>query len=117
MVHPNDIAAAIAEELQAPFAGKSVRYITSDERTIGEVASILGTAIGKPELPWVEFSDEQALGGMIQAGIPEYTATQFVEMNTAIRSGILWKDYDARDNKPAGKVKLEDFAKEFAEKF
>ena len=117
MVHPNDIAAAIAEELQTPFTGKSVRYITSDERTLGEVARVLGVAIGKPELPWVEFTDEQALGGMIKAGVPEYIASQFVEMNTAIRSGILWKDYDAKGTKPTGKTKLEDFAKEFAASF
>jgi uncharacterized protein YbjT (DUF2867 family) len=117
MVHPNDIAVAIAEELQTPFTGKSVRYITSDERTLGEVTRVLGAAIGKPELPWVEFTDEQALGGMVQAGVPEYIATQFVEMNTAIRTGILWKDYDAKGTKPTGKTKLEDFAKEFAASF
>jgi uncharacterized protein YbjT (DUF2867 family) len=117
MVHPNDISAAIAEELQTPFTGKSARYITSDERTMGEMATVLGTAIGKPGLQWVEFTDEQALGGMIQAGIPEYVAKNFVEMNIAVRNGILWKDYDAQGNKPTGKIKLEDFAKEFAEKF
>jgi uncharacterized protein YbjT (DUF2867 family) len=117
MVHPEDIAAAIAEELQTPFTGKSVRYITSDDRTPGEVATTLGAAIGKPDLQWVEFTDVQALGGMIQAGVPEYMAQNFVEMNTAVRNGILWKDYDAKGNKPTGKIKLEDFAKEFAKRF
>lgn len=117
MVHPNDIAAAIAEELQTPFTGKSVRYITSDERTMGQVAAILGAAIGKPDLQWIEFTDEQALGGMIQAGVPEYIAKNFVEMNTAVRNGILWKDYDAKGTKPTGKIKLEEFAKEFAGRF
>jgi len=117
MVHPEDIAAAIAEELQSPFTGKSVRYITSDDRTTTEIAAILGAAIDKPDLQWVEFTDEQALGGMIQAGVPEYIAKNFVEMNTAVRNGILWKDYDARGNKPTGKIKLEDFAKEFAGRF
>jgi len=117
MVHPHDIAAAIAEELQTPFTGKSVRYITSDERTMGEVAAVLGAAIGKPDLQWIEFTDEQALGGMIQAGVPEYIAKNFVEMNTAVRNGILWKDYDAKGTKPTGKIKLEEFAKEFAGRF
>jgi uncharacterized protein YbjT (DUF2867 family) len=114
MVHPNDIAAAIAHELQQPFTGKSVRYITSDERTMGEIATVLGTAIGKPDLRWVEFTDEQTLNGMLQAGLPAEPAKNFVEMGTAVRSGILWEDYDAKNNKPNGKIKLEEFAKEFA---
>jgi uncharacterized protein YbjT (DUF2867 family) len=117
MVHPEDIAAAIAEEIQKPFTGKSVRYITSDERTLGEATAILGAAIGKPELPWVEFTDEQSLNGMLQAGLPQEISRNFVEMGTAIRSGILWKDYDAKGTKPTGKIKLEDFAKEFAERW
>lgn len=117
MVHPGDIAAAVAEELQTPFTGKSVRYITSDERSAGEVAAILGAAIGKPDLQWVQFTDEQALAGMLQAGLPEPISKNFIEMNKAVGSGILWKDYDALGNKPTGKIKLEEFAKEFAERF
>lgn len=117
LVHPEDIADAAAEELQHSFTGKSVRYITSDDRTAGEVAATLGAAIGKPDLQWTEFSDEQALGGMLKAGIPEPTAKLYVEMNTAVRNGILWKDYDAKGNRPTGKIKLEDFAKEFAARF
>ena len=117
MVHPEDIAAAVAEELQTPFTGKSVRYITSDERSTSEVAAVLGAAIGKPDLKWVQFTDEQALDGMLQAGLPEPIGRNFIEMNKAVGSGILWKDYDALGNKPTGKIKLEDFAKEFAERF
>ena len=117
MVHPEDIAAAVAEELQTPFTGKSVRYITSDERSTSEVAAVLGAAIGKPDLKWVQFTDEQALDGMLQAGLPAPISRSFIEMNNAVGSGILWKDYDALGNKPTGKVKLEDFAKEFAERF
>ena len=117
MVHPYDIAAAIAEELQQPFAGKSVRYITSDDRTLGEVAAILGAAISKPDLQWIEFTDEQALNGLLQAGLPPEASRNFVEMGTAVRKGILWEDYDAKNTKPTGKIKLEDFAKEFAGTF
>ena len=117
MVHPEDIADAVAEELKAPFAGKSVRYITSDDRTAQQVAAALGAAIGKPGLQWVEFTDEQALAGMLQAGLPEPISKNFIEMNGAVRNGILWKDYDTKGNKPTGKTKLEEFAKEFGERF
>jgi uncharacterized protein YbjT (DUF2867 family) len=114
MVHPADIAAAATEELLEPaFTGKSVRYIAGDERTTAEVASVLGAAIGKPELPWVNFSDEAALGGMIQAGLSAEVAVNYVEMGAAMASGIMGGDYSA--NKPAlSPTKLEDFAKEFA---
>ncbi|HMI01216.1 MAG TPA: NAD(P)H-binding protein [Pedobacter sp.] len=117
MVHPADIAAALAEEIQKPISGKTVRYISSDERTLKEVAAALGTAIGKPDLPWVEFGDEQALHGMIEGHLPEEIAKKYVEMGTAIRSKKLWEDYEARDEHPAGKIKLEQFAKEFAAGF
>ena len=114
MVHPADIAAAATEELLEPaFTGKSVRYIAGDERTTTEVASVLGAAIGKPELPWVNFSDEAALGGMIQAGLSAEVAENYVEMGAAMASGAMASDYNA--NKPAlSPTKLEDFAKEFA---
>jgi uncharacterized protein YbjT (DUF2867 family) len=75
MTHPADIAAVAAEALQKlDFTGHAVRYIASDERTTADIAKALGTAIGKPDLPWVTFSDEQALGGMQQAGLPEEVA-------------------------------------------
>ncbi|WEK18252.1 MAG: NAD(P)H-binding protein [Candidatus Pedobacter colombiensis] len=116
MAHPEDIAAVAAEEIQKPFNGQSIRYIASDIRTAGEVASVLGAAVGKPELKWVEFTDEQALDGMIQSGLPKEIAKNFVEMGTAVRSGKLREDYDI--NPPIlSKRKLEDFAKEFAAHF
>jgi len=115
MVSPNDIADAIAEELQGNFAGKSVRYIISDEHTAGEVTRILGTAAGNPDLKWVEFTDEQSYNGMLQGGLTPELARNFTEMGAAIRSGILWKDFDATGANITGKIKLEEFAREFAQ--
>ncbi|MDQ3846225.1 MAG: NmrA family NAD(P)-binding protein, partial [Bacteroidota bacterium] len=114
LAEPDDIAEAAAEELQnLNFTGHSVRYIASDERTTGDIAKVLGTAIGKPDLPWVAFSDEQTLGGMQQAGLPEEVARNYTEMGAAIRSGIFSEDYWA--NRPRlSKTKLEDFAPAFA---
>jgi uncharacterized protein YbjT (DUF2867 family) len=112
---PDDIADAAAEELQKlSFKGHSVRYLSSDERTTGDVARILGSAIGKPELPWVEFTDEQAFGGMSQAGLPEEMVKKYVEMGSAMRSGKMWEDYFRHRPQEFGKTKLEDFAKTFA---
>jgi uncharacterized protein YbjT (DUF2867 family) len=113
--HPDDIAEAAAEALlQLSFKGHSVLYLASDERTTGEVANVLGTAVGKPDLPWVPFTDEQAYGGMTQAGMPEAMAEKYVEMGKAIRTGKMWEDFIRHRPQQLGKTKLEDFAKVFA---
>lgn len=115
IVHPGDIAEVAAEELLGlSFKGKSIRYIASDEKTTNEVAAILGKAIGKPELPWVNFKDEETLAGMLQAGVPEEIAKNYAEMGAAVRSGEMASDY--LKNKPAefGKTKFESFAPVFA---
>ncbi|QQT24516.1 NmrA family NAD(P)-binding protein [Sphingobacterium spiritivorum] len=117
LVHPFDIAMAAAEKLEQPFTGKAIEYIVSDFRTAGDVANVLGNKIGKPELPWVEFTDEEALQGMVQAGVPEEIAGLYVEMGAGIRAGKIQEDFRSKGVDPTGKVKLEDFAKEFAGRF
>jgi uncharacterized protein YbjT (DUF2867 family) len=115
LVHPNDIAEVAFEEIRnLSFKGKSIRYIASDEKTTHEIALVLGKAIGKPEIPWVNFKDEETLGGMLQAGVPEEIAKNYAEMGAAMRSGEMASDY--LKNKPSefGKTKLEDFAPVFA---
>jgi uncharacterized protein YbjT (DUF2867 family) len=116
MTHPQDIADIVAEEIQNTFNGKSVRYAVSDERTLAEAVKVLGAAIGKPDLKWIEFTDEQAYQGMSQGGLPPEIARNFTEMGTAVRSAILWKDFDATGGVISGKIKLEEFAKELAER-
>ncbi len=118
IVHPNDIAEVAAEEMKSlSFAKKSIHYIASEEKTTNEVGAILGKAIGKPEIPWVNFSDVDTLGGMLQAGVPEEIAKNYTEMGAAMRSGEMDADY--QKNKPSkfGKSKLEDWAQEFAAAF
>lgn len=113
--HPNDIAEAAAQELlNLSFTGHSERYLASDERTTGDVAKVLGAAAGKPELPWVEFTDEQTHGGLLQAGFPQPMADKYVEMGAAMRSGKMFEDFVSNRPSAFGKTKLEDFSKEFA---
>jgi len=117
LVHPRDIAAVAAEQLlKLDFKGGSVRYIAGDERTSREIASVLGAAIGKPQLPYVLFSDEDNLKGMTGAGLSREVAENYTEMGAAIRSGIMFADYEK--HRPAlSPTKLEDFAREFAAAF
>lgn len=113
-VSPIDIAAAIAEEIEIRQpARRKIRYVASDELSTNEVASILGEAIGKPDLKWAVIPDEQLLNSMLAAGMNPDIAKGFVEMNISRRSGLLYEDYYR--NKPIlGRIKLKDFAKEFA---
>jgi uncharacterized protein YbjT (DUF2867 family) len=115
-VSPLDIAAVIAEEMEKSFNGREIRYIASDEVSPNEVAEILGEAIGKPDLKWLEIPDEQILNGMKVAGMNPEIAKGLVEMNAGRRSGVLLEDYN-RHKPTLGKVKLKDFAKEFASVF
>lgn len=112
-VSPTDIAEAIAQEMELPFNGRIVRYIASDEASPNEVVKILGEAIGNPDLKWIQISDEEMLNGMLSIGVNPEIAKGMVEMQASQRSGSLFEDFYY--NKPAlGKVKLTDFAKQFA---
>ena len=110
-----DIADAAAEELLAlSFRGQSIRYIASDERTPADVAKTLGTAVGKPELPYVEFSDEDTLQGLKGAGLPEEVAKNYTEMGHSLRTGKMNEDYWNNRPQTLGNTKLEQFAQQFA---
>jgi uncharacterized protein YbjT (DUF2867 family) len=115
MAHPRDIAEVAAYELHQSFTGKSYRYVASDEQRISNIVKILGSAIGKPELHWVQFTNEQTFAGMTMSGImPPTIANLYIELGTAIDKGILWEDYDRNKPETLGNTKLVDFAKEFA---
>ena len=116
-VSPLDIAAVIAEEMEKPFDGREIRYIASDEVSPNEVAGILGEAIGKPDLKWLTIPDEQLLNGMVAAGMNANIAKGLVEMNAGFHRGPLYEDYYLHRPAVFGKVKLTDFAKDFAAAF
>ena len=116
-VSPIDIAAAIAEEILSPFAGRKVRYVVSEELTGNETASILGAAIGKPDLKWILIAGEQVQRELEQIGMAPHIAAGLVEMYGSLYNGVLGADYYR--NKPAvmGNVKMTDFAREFSAVF
>ena len=112
-VSPKDIADAVAEELLLLPKEKTIRYVGSEEMTCNEAARIIGTAVGKPWLKWVLLSDKEMLQGLKLAKLPEKLAETLVEMQAAMHSGKTLENYH-RNHPKIGKVKLADFAKEFA---
>lgn len=110
---PIDIAEAIANEIVTHLQGIKIRYVASEELTCNEVAAALGAAIGKPGLQWNLITDEQLQSRYEGVGMNKTLAAALVEMQANMHSGPFYDDYYL--NKPAlGKVKIEDFAKEFA---
>ena len=116
-VSPLDIATVVADELTTTFTERKFRYIASEELTCNEIAKTLGEAIGKPYLKWWLMSDKDMLSGLKMFKIPEARAQGIVEMNAAQHSGVLFEDYYRNLPKEMGKVKMKDFAKEFAVKY
>jgi len=117
LVHPGDIAKAAAEELVKPSSEQKIRYVVTDYRKAGDFAKALGSAIGNPDLPWVEFTDPQAYEGMIQAGLPEEMAKLYEEMGRGIRTGVIQQGFTQAGSPVSEGTKLEDFVDEFKEKF
>ncbi|MEO3407523.1 NAD(P)H-binding protein [Mucilaginibacter sp. CAU 1740] len=112
-VSPADIAAVIAEEMNKPFADRTVRYIASDGVSPNQVAKALGEAIGLPDLKWKVISDEEQLAIYLKIGFNPQIARGFVEMQASQGSGHLYEDY-YKHQPVLGKVKLADFARDFA---
>lgn len=111
-VSPLDISDVIVEEMERPFGGRTIRYVASDEVSPNEIAKVLGKAIGKPDLQWKVISDEELLRNWLNAGFNEQVAKGFVEFQASQRTREFYEDYYL--NKPdLGKVKLNDFVKEF----
>lgn len=112
-VSPVDIADAVAEELLLHPEGKTIRYVGSEEMTCNEAARVIGAAIGKPWLKWVLLSDKQMLQGLKMAKVPQKLAETLVEMQAVMHSGKTLENFH-RNQPKMGKIKLVDFAKEFA---
>lgn len=96
VVHTRDIAAVATQRLlDLDFTGHTHEFVGgAADLTMTEVTSTVGQAIGKPELPYIEFSPADAKAGMVQAGLPETIAAGYVELFDALNSGIYQEGYE-----------------------
>lgn len=115
LTHPNDIANAAFNALNTlSFSGKQFQYIVSDEKNGFEIAKTLGNAIGKPDVNWVAFSDEQLMHAMVQNGFPEQMVKVYmIEVGVALRDGSIVADYNKHKAEAIGGTTLQNFAEEF----
>jgi NAD(P)H dehydrogenase (quinone) len=113
-VAPEDIAAAISEEINTPAAARlKVLYVVSEELTCTQAAQIIGEAIGIANLQWITSPGEQVKQALETIGVSSVMAGLLVEMQENMHNGKAQQDYDL--NTPViGKRKLRDFAREYA---
>ncbi|MCG3117021.1 MAG: NAD(P)H-binding protein [Candidatus Manganitrophus sp. SA1] len=115
MIAMKDIAAEAAERLlRLDFKGKSVKELLGQrELTMTEATAILGRAIGKPSLPYVQFPYEDAEKAMTGMGLSPDVARSYIEMYRAFNDGII-KPTEPRSAKNTTPTSFEAFAEEFA---
>jgi uncharacterized protein YbjT (DUF2867 family) len=117
MIATKDIGDVAADRLNhLDFKGKAHLDLLGP-RDVGfaEAAKILGAAIGKPDLPYVQFSYEDAEKGMVQAGISPDIAKKYVEMYSAFNENIIKPIPRKPEN--ITPTTIEQFAKIFADAY
>ncbi len=89
MIATRDIAAAAFDLLVNPsFTGKGARELLgARDYTSAEATTILGKAIGKPDLRYVEFPYDEARKAMLGAGFSPSMADNFLELQRAFNEG------------------------------
>jgi uncharacterized protein YbjT (DUF2867 family) len=91
MIATRDIGAAAADALLHPnFQGKQTRELLGQrDLSYAEVTAIIGKAIGKPDLKYVQAPDDQFRAVLVQMGMSEQFARLLLEMIAALNSGYM----------------------------
>jgi uncharacterized protein YbjT (DUF2867 family) len=115
MIATRDIGAAAATAIAArDWSGVEVRNLLGPrDLSLAEVTRILGAAIGKPDLAYVQFPYDAYAGALVKAGLSEDMAQLYVEMSRAFNDGIV-KVVGGRTPASTTPTTFESFAKELA---
>ncbi|RST53900.1 NmrA family NAD(P)-binding protein [Variovorax sp. MHTC-1] len=115
MIAADDIAAVAAGALLArDWTGVALRELLGQrDLSHSEVARILGERIGKPELAYVQISEAEMTGAMIEAGLSPSFAALYLEMTHAFNEGRIGPSA-GRNAANTTATRFEDFAEEFA---
>ena len=115
MIAADDIAAVAAQALLArDWSGVAVRELLGQrDLSHTEVARILGERIGKRELAYVQLSEADMTGAMVDAGLSPSFAGLYIEMTRAFNEGRVGPSA-GRNAANTTATRFEDFAEEFA---
>jgi uncharacterized protein YbjT (DUF2867 family) len=91
MIAARDIGAFAADVLlKLKFSGKQTRELLGQrDLDMNEATAIIGRAIGKPDLQYVQLSPEQVRPGLLQAGMSGNMADLLLEMSDSLNSGFM----------------------------
>jgi uncharacterized protein YbjT (DUF2867 family) len=89
MIATADIGTFAADELlRLEFRGHQTKELLGQrDLSMTEATTVIGKAIGKPELQYRQITGEQFRGVLIRMGASESVAGLFVEMSEALNSG------------------------------
>ncbi len=113
MIATRDVAdAAVAALAVRDWAGVVVRELLGPrDLTHAEVARILGTAIGKPDVQYVQLSDADMIAALVDIGCSVNFAALYVEMTRAFNEGRV-KPRQGRTHANTTRTRFEDFVEE-----
>jgi uncharacterized protein YbjT (DUF2867 family) len=110
LIATQDIGEAAAEALLKPdFNGHQTRELLGQrDVSMGEVATIIGKAIGKPNLSYMQLPDAQIKPAFTQMGMSGPVADLILEMSGALNSGHM-RAMEPRSAKNTTPTSYEDF--------
>jgi uncharacterized protein YbjT (DUF2867 family) len=113
MIATQDIGTAVAEFLLHPnFQGKQTQELLGQrDLNYNEAAAIIGKAIGKPDLEYVQLPDDQLRPALIQFGMSQNLADLILEMARALNSGHM-RALEPRSPKNTTPTSYEQFVAE-----
>jgi uncharacterized protein YbjT (DUF2867 family) len=111
LIATRDIADVVADALRRrDWRGVVVRELLGErDLTFAEATRIIGTRIGKPDLPYVQFPYADFTASLVQMGISPNVAGLYAEMSRAINDGRV-KSREGRRPENTTPTRFEDFA-------
>ena len=113
LIATRDIGTFAADELlRLDFRGHQTQELSGQrDLTMTEVTTVIGKAIGKPELQYHQITYDQFRGVLIQMGASQGIADMFVEMSEALNSGHV-RALEARSQRNTTPTSYEQFVAE-----
>jgi uncharacterized protein YbjT (DUF2867 family) len=91
MIASRDIGQAVADSLlRLDFTGQQSRELLGQrDLSMSDVARVIGQAIGKPDLAYVQLSDSDFRAAVTRMGMPADFANSILEMVASMNSGYM----------------------------
>jgi uncharacterized protein YbjT (DUF2867 family) len=112
LVAAKDISMKAAELLSSRnFIGHVIVELFGQRLSNREMTRIIGARIGMSDLSYVQFSEKDAIAGMVSMGLSSNVAESYVEMAKGINAGKITTVIED-PNKPTAPTKFQEFVEE-----